>query len=42
MEVRHISEGKNVPMKIKPEIMMTHASGYMFITDMKNQKFSVL
>lgn len=31
-----------VAMKVKPEIMITHAPGYMFITDMKNQKLSVL
>ncbi|WP_319370480.1 putative hydro-lyase [uncultured Ilyobacter sp.] len=31
-----------VAMKVKPEIMITHAPGYMFITDLKNQKLSLL
>jgi uncharacterized protein YcsI (UPF0317 family) len=31
-----------VAMNVKPEIMITHAPGYMFITDVKNQKLSLL
>jgi uncharacterized protein YcsI (UPF0317 family) len=31
-----------VAMEVKPEIMITHAPGYMFITDIKNEKLSVL
>ncbi|KIL50059.1 putative hydro-lyase [Jeotgalibacillus soli] len=31
-----------VAMQVKPEIMITHAPGHMFITDLKNEKFSVL
>lgn len=31
-----------VAMHVKPEIMITHAPGHMFITDLKNEKFSVL
>lgn len=31
-----------VAMQIKPELMITHAPGYMFITDVQDEKFSVL
>ena len=31
-----------VAMNVKPEIMITHAPGYMFITDLKNQKLSLM
>jgi uncharacterized protein YcsI (UPF0317 family) len=31
-----------VAMQIKPELMITHAPGHMFITDMQDEKFSVL
>ncbi|MGN7175306.1 DUF1445 domain-containing protein [Paenibacillus sp. FSL R5-0490] len=31
-----------VAMHVKPEIMITHAPGHMFITDLKNEEFSVL
>lgn len=31
-----------IAMHVKPEIMITHAPGYMFITDLKNEQFSVL
>lgn len=31
-----------VAMQVKPEIMITHAPGHMFITDLKNEEFSVL
>ncbi|WP_042347831.1 putative hydro-lyase [Bacillus massiliigorillae] len=31
-----------VAMHVKPEIMITHAPGYMFITDLKNDQFSIL
>lgn len=31
-----------VAMQIKPELMITHAPGHMFITDVKDEKFSVL
>jgi uncharacterized protein YcsI (UPF0317 family) len=29
-------------MQVRPELMITHAPGYMFITDMKEEKFGVL
>ena len=29
-------------MQVKPELMITHAPGYMFITDIKEEKFGVL
>lgn len=31
-----------VAMHVKPEIMITHAPGHMFITDLKNDQFSIL
>ncbi|PAB59049.1 putative hydro-lyase [Anaeromicrobium sediminis] len=31
-----------VAMKVKPEIMITHAPGHMFITDIKNHELAVL
>lgn len=31
-----------VAMKVKPEIMITHAPGHMFITDIKNQELMVI
>ncbi|MEK3854513.1 putative hydro-lyase [Cytobacillus sp. FSL H8-0458] len=31
-----------VAMHVKPEIMITHAPGHMFITNLKNEEFSVL
>ncbi|MBM7551949.1 putative hydro-lyase [Thalassobacillus pellis] len=31
-----------VAMKSKPELMLTHAPGHMFITDLKNENYSVL
>lgn len=31
-----------VAMHVKPEIMITHAPGHMFITDLKNEDFSVI
>lgn len=31
-----------VAMEVKPAIMITHAPGHMFITDMKEEKFGVL
>ncbi len=31
-----------VAMEVKPEIMITHAPGHMFITDLKNEEFSIL
>ncbi|WP_094604584.1 Putative hydro-lyase [Sporomusa silvacetica DSM 10669] len=31
-----------VAMQIKPELMITHAPGHMFITDVRDEKFSVL
>ncbi|MEQ8155051.1 MAG: putative hydro-lyase [Clostridiaceae bacterium] len=31
-----------VAMEVKPEIMITHSPGHMFITDIKDEKFSVL
>ncbi|MBP2637324.1 MAG: hypothetical protein H6Q72_3231 [Firmicutes bacterium] len=31
-----------VAMQIKPELMITHAPGHMFITDVQDEKFSVL
>ncbi|CQR71001.1 hypothetical protein SOV_45110 [Sporomusa ovata DSM 2662] len=31
-----------VAMQIKPELMITHAPGHMFITDIQDEKFSVL
>ncbi len=31
-----------VAMEVKPEIMITHSPGYMFITDIKNHELSVL
>ncbi|OCA81451.1 hypothetical protein A8F94_21455 [Bacillus sp. FJAT-27225] len=31
-----------VAMHMKPEIMITHAPGHMFVTDLKNEQFSVL
>lgn len=31
-----------VAMHIKPDIMITHAPGHMFITDLKNEQFSIL
>ena len=31
-----------VAMQVKPEIMITHAPGHMFITDMKNEQIAVL
>ncbi len=30
-----------IAMKVKPEIMITHAPGHMFITDLKNEQFSI-
>jgi uncharacterized protein YcsI (UPF0317 family) len=30
-----------VAMKVKPEIMITHAPGHMFITDIKNHELAV-
>lgn len=31
-----------VAMKVKPEIMITHSPGHMFITDIKNHKLAVI
>lgn len=31
-----------VAMEVKPEIMITHSPGHMFITDIKDEQFSVL
>ncbi|NMF04707.1 D-glutamate cyclase family protein [Clostridium beijerinckii] len=31
-----------VAMEVKPEIMITHSLGNMFITDIKDKQFSVL
>ncbi|WP_079508778.1 putative hydro-lyase [Mesobacillus jeotgali] len=31
-----------VAMHVKPDIMITHAPGHMFITDLKNEQFSIL
>ncbi|MGA9173527.1 MAG: putative hydro-lyase [Thermoactinomyces sp.] len=31
-----------VAMQVKPEIMITHAPGYMFITDLRDEQFTVL
>ncbi|PLR75583.1 putative hydro-lyase [Bacillus sp. V3-13] len=31
-----------VAMHVKPEIMITHAPGHMFVTDLKNEQFSIL
>ncbi|MBP3041162.1 putative hydro-lyase [Bacillaceae bacterium Marseille-Q3522] len=31
-----------VAMEVKPEIMITHAPGHMFITDLKNEQFAVI
>lgn len=31
-----------VAMKVKPEIMITHAPGYMFITDIKNHELAII
>lgn len=31
-----------VAMNSKPDIMITHAPGHMFITDLKDEQFSVL
>lgn len=31
-----------VAMHVKPDIMITHAPGHMFITDLKNEQFGVL
>ncbi|WP_409289844.1 putative hydro-lyase [Peribacillus sp. SCS-37] len=31
-----------VAMHVKPDIMITHAPGHMFVTDLKNEQFSVL
>ncbi|MFC4354735.1 putative hydro-lyase [Chryseomicrobium palamuruense] len=31
-----------IAMHVKPEIMITHAPGHMFITDLKNEDFSVI
>lgn len=31
-----------VAMEVKPEIMITHSPGHMFITDIKEEKFSVI
>lgn len=31
-----------VAMHVKPEIMITHAPGHMFITDLKNEQFAIL
>ncbi|WP_243298522.1 putative hydro-lyase [Bacillus litorisediminis] len=31
-----------VAMQVKPEIMITHAPGHMFITDLKNEQIAVL
>ncbi|ASK62433.1 DUF1445 domain-containing protein [Virgibacillus phasianinus] len=31
-----------IAMHVKPEIMITHSPGHMFITDLKNEKFSVM
>jgi len=31
-----------VAMESKPKIMITHAPGYMFITDLKNNSFSIM
>ena len=33
---------QSVAMSSKPEIMITHAPGYMFITDKKDEEYSVL
>lgn len=30
-----------VAMKVKPDIMITHAPGHMFITDLKNEQFNL-
>ncbi|WP_261797559.1 putative hydro-lyase [Bacillus testis] len=30
-----------VAMKVKPPLMITHAPGHMFITDLKNEQFSI-
>ena len=30
-----------IVMKVKPEIMIAHAPGHMFITDLKNEKISI-
>ena len=30
-----------IAMKVKPEIMITHSPGHMFITDLKNEQFSI-
>lgn len=31
-----------VAMEVKPDIMITHAPGHMFITDLKNEQFSIM
>lgn len=31
-----------VAMEVKPEIMITHSPGHMFITDIKEEKFSIM
>src|SRR5690606_19758051 len=31
-----------IAMHVKPEIMITHSPGHMFITDLKNEQFSIL
>lgn len=31
-----------VAMNVKPEIMITHAPGHMFITDLKNEHFAII
>jgi uncharacterized protein YcsI (UPF0317 family) len=31
-----------VAMQVKPEIMITHSPGHMFITDLKNEEFAIL
>ncbi|TFD94459.1 putative hydro-lyase [Jeotgalibacillus sp. R-1-5s-1] len=31
-----------IAMHVKPELMITHSPGHMFITDLKNEEFSVL
>jgi uncharacterized protein YcsI (UPF0317 family) len=31
-----------VAMEVKPELMITHAPGYMFITDLRDEQFGVL
>ena len=31
-----------VAMHVKPEIMITHSPGHMFITDLKNEQFSII